>query len=199
MKKIKLSISKRISDHLIQAVLIFASVFLAFWLSDYRQNQSEKQQVKNAIDAVVNEVSLNKGVLERLMPVLQSTVSRTEHFLENSLDTVTVFNDYYLTANELRFNELITDDSYQYLNQNNIYIAIDKRLLINRIYKQQEFVISSINELVQFYKQRELFDSDKTTENYIIFYRNIREIEGQLIAMLTEYENALKKLSSGND
>lgn len=194
MKKIKLSISKRISDHLIQAVLIFASVFLAFWLSDYRQKQSEKQQVKNAIDAVFNEVSINKGVLERLMPTLQNTINRTEHFLENSLDTVTVFNDYYLTGNELRFNELITDDSYQYLNQNNIYIAIEKRLLINRIYKQQEFVISAINELVQFYKQRELFDSDKTTENYIIFYRNVREIEGQVAAMLTEYNYALSEL-----
>lgn len=196
MKKIKLSLSKRISDHLIQAVLIFASVFLAFWLSDYRQKQQEKQQVKNAIDAVVNEVSLNKGVLERLVPALKNTINRTEHFLQYSLDTVTIFNDYYLTANQLRFNELITDDSYQYLNQNNIYIAIDKRLLINRIFKQQEFVTLSIDELVQFYKQRELFDSDKTRENYIIFYSNIREIEGQITAMLNEYENALKKLKT---
>jgi hypothetical protein len=194
MKKINLSISQRMSDHLIQAVLIFASVFIAFWLSDYRQKQAEKQQVKNAIDAVVNEVSINKGVLERLMPALQITINRTEYFLENSLETVTVFNNYYLTEGKLRFNELITDDSYQYLNQNNIYIAIDKRLLINRIYKQQEFVISAIDELMQFYKQRELFDSDKTSENYIIFYRNIREIEGQVTAMLTEYNYALNQL-----
>jgi len=196
MKKITLKISKRMSDHLIQALLIFMSVFLAFWLSDYRQKQIEKQQVNTAIEAVINEVSKNKGVLQRVMPALQNTIERTEAFLENSLDTVKGFNEYYLTAGELRFNELLTADSYHYLNQNNIYIAIEKRLLINRIYKQQEYVESAIDELIRFYKQRELFDPDKTTENYIIFYTIIREMEGQIAAMMREYEFALDILRS---
>ena len=182
------------SDHLIQAVLIFTSVFLAFWLSDYRQKQNENQQTKNAIEAVTNEVLSNKGVLERIMPNLQSTIEKTELFLENSLDTVKVFNDYYLTDGKLRFNELLTNDSYMYLNQNNIFVEIDKRLLINRIYKQQDYVISAINELVEFYRQRELFDKNKIAENYIVFYRNIREIEGQIDAMIREYSIALDAL-----
>jgi hypothetical protein len=182
------------SDHLIQAVLIFTSVFLAFLLSDYRQKQNENQQTKNAIEAVTNEVLSNKGVLERLMPNLQNTIKKTELFLENSLDTVKVFNDNYLTNGKLRFNELLTNDSYMYLNQNNIFVEIDKRLLINRIYKQQDYVISAINELVDFYKQRELFDRNKTTENYIVYYRNIREIEGQIDAMIREYSLAINAL-----
>jgi len=194
MKKIKLSISKRMFDHLIQAFLIFTSVLLAFWLTDNRQKQLESQQTKNAIKAVVNEVSNNKGVLERIMPTLENTINNTEFFLENSLDTVNVFNDYYLTNGKLRFNELLTFDSYKNLNQNNTFVEIDKRLLINRIYQQQEYVMSSINELVEFYKQRELFDNSKVAENYLIFYRNIREIEGQIGAMLREYKFALDAL-----
>jgi hypothetical protein len=181
-------------DHLIQAFLIFTSVLLAFWLTDNRQKQLESQQTKNAIKAVVNEVSNNKGVLERIMPTLENTINNTEFFLENSLDTVNVFNDYYLTNGKLRFNELLTFDSYKNLNQNNTFVEIDKRLLINRIYQQQEYVMSSINELVEFYKQRELFDNSKVAENYLIFYRNIREIEGQIGAMLREYKFALDAL-----
>jgi len=186
--------SNRIADHLIQAVLIFASVFLAFLLSDYRQKQIENQHVSTAIESVINEISANKGVLYRIMPALESTINRTESFLHYSLDSVQVFNDYYLTQGELRFNELLTNDSYQYLNQNNIFVDIEKRLLINRIYKQQEYVESAIHELIQFYKQRELFDTDRITENYLIFYRNIREIEGQIIAMIREYEFGLSEL-----
>jgi len=196
MKRIKVRISKRISDHLIQAFLIFTSVFLAFWLSDYRQKQIENQLSKNALEAVAAEVGANKGVLKRLIPTLENTINKTEYFLEHSLDTVTIFDNYYLTEGKLRFNELLTNDSYLYLNQNNIFVEIDKRLLINRIYKQQEFVMSAINELIAFYKQRELFDSSKVSENYIIFYRNIREIEGQIIAMIREYEVALNILES---
>lgn len=196
MKKLKFKLSTRLSDHLIQAVLIFASVFLAFWLSDYRQQQIENKQTRNAIEAVTNEILSNKGVLERILPNLRRTIEKTEFFLTHSLDTVTFFNESYLNDNQLRFNELLNDDSYMYLNQNNIYVEIDKRLLINRIYKQQDFVVSAINELVHFYKQRELFDSDKTTENYIVYYRNIREIQGQIDAMLREYDVAIKVLEN---
>ena len=37
----KLSLSQRIIDHLIQAILIFISVFMAFWLNDYQLQQKE--------------------------------------------------------------------------------------------------------------------------------------------------------------
>jgi hypothetical protein len=73
---------------------------------------------------------------------------------------------------------------------------VTNEILSNRIYKQQDFVVSAINELVHFYKQRELFDSNKTAENYIVYYRNIREIEGQIDAMLREYAVAIKALEN---
>jgi hypothetical protein len=195
MKTKRFKLSQRLADHLIQAILIFASVFIAFWLSDYRIRKSEEKQVNAAIESVITEVSSNKGVLERIMPNLHNTIRTTEVFFENSLDTVQVFNEFYLTEGKLRFNELLTYDSYQFLNQNNIFIPIDKRLIINRIYRQQEYVDAALNELTQFYKQRELFDKNKLLENYALFYNKIREIEGQSAAMLREYEFALSELA----
>lgn len=194
MKKMNFSLSKRVADHLIQAFLIFASVFLAFWLSDYRQNQVDKKLTKNAIEAVINEIENNKAILERVSPVLRKAIASTESFLENHLDTVSYFSDQLLDLEDLRFSEPITNDSYAYLNQNNIAVELNKRLMINRIYKQQEFVENAILEYIQFYKQRELFNQSKTIENYVIFFNLLMEMEGQINAIIREYGYVLNEL-----
>ncbi|MCH8568750.1 MAG: hypothetical protein LAT67_10820 [Balneolales bacterium] len=194
MKKSSFSLSKRIVDHLIQAVLIFTSVFLAFWLSDYREKQKEQRLVNSAIESVIGEISSNADVLKRLEPALLNTINRAGEFMMNSLDTASVFNHNYFTEGELRFSELLTSDSYQFLNQNSISVDIDKRLLINRIYKQQEFVEGAIDDMLSFFRQRELFDGTRARENYILYYMHIREIDGQIGAMKREYETALQRL-----
>jgi len=43
-------------DHLIQGLLIFASVFFAFWLNDYRIQVGERRATQAAMEAVINEV-----------------------------------------------------------------------------------------------------------------------------------------------
>jgi hypothetical protein len=196
MKKyFKIQLSQRIVDHLIQAILIFASVFLAFWLSDYRQDQNDKKLVQTALESVLNEISSNLGVLERLIPNLESTISELDSFMENYPDTLTYFDPTLISGGNLRFNELLTNDSYQYLNQNNIFVDIQRRLLINRVYKQQEYVEDAIQDLMVFFKERELFDPKKTKENYVLYDWKVREIEGQTSAMINTYKYALEELS----
>mgnify|MGYP000433109933 CR=1 FL=1 len=196
MKKyFKIQLSQRIVDHLIQAILIFASVFLAFWLSDYRQDQNDKKLVQTALESVLNEISSNLGVLERLIPNLETTISELDSFMENYPDTLTYFDPTLISGGNLRFNELLTNDSYQYLNQNNIFVDIQRRLLINRVYKQQEYVEDAIQDLMVFFKERELFDPKKTEENYVLYDWKVREIEGQTSAMINTYKYALEELS----
>lgn len=43
---------EKIIDHLVQAVLIFMSVFLAFWLTEYRENQNTEKEIKLALENV---------------------------------------------------------------------------------------------------------------------------------------------------
>ncbi len=62
MPKIKLS--PRFTDHLIQAVLIFTSVFLAFWLTDFREKQNASKIVTLALENVASEMSYNHKRVE---------------------------------------------------------------------------------------------------------------------------------------
>ncbi|MGY6741845.1 MAG: hypothetical protein ACXIUQ_03845 [Cecembia sp.] len=108
---------------------------------------------------------------------------------------MTYFDPTLISGGNLRFNELLTNDSYQYLNQNNIFVDIQRRLLINRVYKQQEYVENAIQDLMVFFKERELFDPGKTEENYMLYDWKVREIEGQASAMINTYKYALKVLN----
>ena len=55
----KIKFSQRFTDHLIQAVLIFTSVFLAFWLTEIREGQKTKGVVRAALENVASEMNHN--------------------------------------------------------------------------------------------------------------------------------------------
>lgn len=187
----------RLSDHLIQGFLIFASVFVAFWLNDYRNQQVEKKVSRAALEAVVNEIRHNKAVLQRWAPRHKQMIEQAEFFIENSLDTMQVFDSYYFTRGQPIFQEIITYDSWDFIRQTNTRIDLNDRLLINRIYRQQNYVENALNALTQgFFSQRELFDKERVEENYVIFCNLIMELYGQEMAMIREYKVALEELKS---
>ncbi len=195
----KIKPGQAVLDHLIQAMLIFASVFLAFWLNDYRLKKIEKRTTRSAIEAVVNEIESNKATLERWAPRHETFIERAAHFIEQSLDTVYMFNTQYINQGQPIFQEIITYDSWDLLRQANIQMDLDTRLIINRIYRQQEYVEHALKALTHdFFRERELFDPAKTRENYLIYYGLLSELYGQEIALIREYEFALKQLKSNH-
>jgi hypothetical protein len=60
----KIKFSQRFTDHLIQAVLIFTSVFVAFWLTDFREKQNINRIVNLALENVASEMSYNHKRVE---------------------------------------------------------------------------------------------------------------------------------------
>jgi hypothetical protein len=62
MKKIKIpkiKIKESIFNHLIQGVFVFASVFLAFWLTEVRENIKTEEEVEIALKSIALELSYN--------------------------------------------------------------------------------------------------------------------------------------------
>lgn len=55
----KIKFSQRFTDHLIQAFLIFTSVFLAFWLTEIREEQKTKEVVRAALENIASEMNHN--------------------------------------------------------------------------------------------------------------------------------------------
>ncbi len=186
--------SRRLLDHSIQGFLIFASVLVAFWLKDFRQKQEEKRTSRAAVESVVNEIKQNLAILNTWTPRHGEMLERSEEFLINSLDTATIFNPWQFRDGPF-MSEIITYDSWDIIRQTNPRIDLNTRLLINRISRQQEYVDKALENLVgDFLNQREIFDSNKVRENYILFHMHIGDLWGQGEAMIREYEFALEQL-----
>jgi hypothetical protein len=189
--------SKRLLDHLINGVIVFSSVFLAFWLSDYRQEQLQRQVSDQVLLSVKEEIRTNKKILERWAPEHKQMIARAEDFLTHGIDTAHGFNLGIITNGRPIMQELLTTSSWENLNQSNLMIDMNDRILINRIYRQQLYVENAISKIADdFFNQRELLDATKARDNYIIFYRLISDLYGQEMAMITEYELALSVLKN---
>lgn len=62
MRKLKIpsiKIKESILNHLIQGVIVFASVFLAFWLTEVRDNINTEKEVEIALKSIALELSHN--------------------------------------------------------------------------------------------------------------------------------------------
>lgn len=54
-----IKIRESILNHLIQGVIVFASVFLAFWLTEVRENSKSEKEVEIALKSIALELSYN--------------------------------------------------------------------------------------------------------------------------------------------
>lgn len=189
----KVKYSRRFSDHVIHGVMIFASVLLAFWLNDFRLNQEEKKRTKAAIEAVINEINQNMVILQTWTPRHGELYQRLDEFRQNSLDTATVFNlEQFLDGPIMQ--QIITYDSWDIIRQTNPQMDFDTRLLINHIYRQQEYVDNALKALIDFFYQRESYSQEIVQENYLLFTMLVGNLWGQGEAMIREYGFALEQL-----
>lgn len=59
VKTPKVHIKESVLNHLIQGVIVFASVFLAFWLTEVRENSKTEKEVEVALKSIALELSYN--------------------------------------------------------------------------------------------------------------------------------------------
>lgn len=73
-KRIRLTISQRISDHLIGFIVVFASVFFAFWLNDYRESRNESKTLKISLQHIASEMEYNHSRIESVYEYYSSLI-----------------------------------------------------------------------------------------------------------------------------
>jgi len=189
--------SPRVVDHLVQAVLIFASVFLAFWLNDYRLDVQERRATQAAVDAVAREVAANLAILERWAPYHLEMSEAARERLAGGPDAVGDFRPGDFLDERGIFQEILTYDSWEALRQADVRLELDSRLAINRIFRQQEFVDHAIRETVDFLNTREVLDPERAGENHLIFYRLVTDLYYQQVALKENYRRLLASLDAG--
>ncbi len=62
--RVKFRMSSKIIDHFIEAILIFTSVFLAFWLTEYRESQKEEEMLDISLQHIASEIAYNHRRIE---------------------------------------------------------------------------------------------------------------------------------------
>jgi hypothetical protein len=197
-KRIKLKLSTRLVDHAIQAVLIFASVLLAFWMNENRKEKNEIEYAIEAQEAIIKEMKWNLDILERWTPYHKTLYDGSLEFIGNNIDTVTTFDpSRIMDFSKGIQREVLIDNAWNLLNQNQVRMNVQTKMLINRMYVQQNYVTNALKEIVAFLKQREILRNELAPENYKMLTMLIGELYGQETAMIRELKLTIKKLEAG--
>jgi hypothetical protein len=200
MKKIKFkySLSQRALDHLIQAILIFGSVFLAFLLNERRINQHQTKETQKALKAIVSEIKTNLDILEKWAPFHQVVLENTHELLED--DTLQYLNEFNIDLvkgdSTSLMRQFITRHAWNYINSQNINFDLQTRFDVIMVYQQQEYVENSLQRLIDLLFERAMLDPEKKKENFIMFYQHLAELYGQEKAMIETYQFRLERLKA---
>lgn len=193
--KFKVTLSKRLADHLLNALFILISVLLAFWLNEVRESRKQNNATELAKQIIIEELESNLDILNRWLPYHENLLKECDEFITNKLDTVSEFKlGYFENYNNGIQREILTNSAWTLIEDSEVNFDIKSRLSINRIYEQQQFVINATSNIIDFLNQRELFDFSKTKENYIIFYSLLAELCGQEKAMILQLNIEIEDL-----
>ena len=196
--KYKIKISNRLADHIINAVLIFASVFLAFWMNEIRIENKEKELTYDAKKTILTEWKINLIIIQRSNSYHEIILKKGEESILKNIDTINFFDLELIPGLSIGIqNETITSNSLSLVDDQQINFDIKTRLTINQIHEQQKKLVAAINTITHdFLIQRELFNKTKAKENYLMFYSLLEDLieqENNTIARLKEAINEFEE------
>ena len=196
-KRFRIRISNRSTDHIINAVLIFASVFLAFWLNEVRVEKNGAELARNAMNAILTEWKINLSILERSKSYHQTILNKGEQTLLKNLDTLKRFDVELIPGIQGAIQkETITSSSKGLISDQQFDFDLKTRLTINQINEQQDYLTKAINALSNdFLNQRELLDPTKIKENYLMFYSLLEKLIDQETIMIQRLEAVIYEFS----
>lgn len=151
IKKIRLKISQRISDHIIEAVLIFTSVFFAFWLTEYRKSRNDEAILEVSLKHIASELRYNHKRIEFIYEYHTNLLTQIDS-LEKQNDS----NWKQLDGSNLKNwkgiqTPALRSTAYQtFLNSNTINkVEFNLAESLTRVYYAQSIIERLDNSLIQ--------------------------------------------------
>lgn len=149
--RIKLKITQRVSDHLIQGFLIFLSVFFAFWLTEYRETQKDAETLEVSIKYIASEIRYNHNRIEYIYEYHSSLLKEIDSLKELNDSSWMELDGSDLTNWQGLQTPLLRSTAYQtYLNSNiidNVDFELAKSL--TNIYYTQSVIEGFDKSLIQ--------------------------------------------------
>mgnify|MGYP006924545507 FL=1 len=171
-------------------------MLFAFWLNDYRTNQIQREQSELTLNFVNTELKNNLKTLEYWKSHHKNIMNSTEELLNSSSDSINTFQlDRLVNPDKGIFKAIITKNAHNYL-QTTSEIDIALNLELNRIYEQQLYVENALKDVLNFLKEREIYNEKMARTNYVIFNQLISELYYQEEAMIPSYKSGIEKISN---
>jgi len=150
-KKIRLKISQRVSDHLIQGFLIFLSVFFAFWLTEYRETQKDAETLEISIQYIASEMRYNHNRIESIFEYHTDLLTEIDNLRKLSDSNWMQLEGSDLTNWKGLQTPLLRSTAYQtYLNSNIIdNVEFDLAKSLTRVYYTQSIIERLDNSLLE--------------------------------------------------
>ncbi|MEO1449370.1 MAG: hypothetical protein AAFV07_07555 [Bacteroidota bacterium] len=187
----------RFFDHLINAVLIFLSVWLAFWMNERSHQKREARKTEAFKCEVLAEFRNTQAILTQSIPYHQSLYEGVARLLLEQIDTLETFSMSHLPeyTNGIQ-RDIITNNTWRLLNSEELSLDLKLKLWINHLFEQQQFVTGATEDVVDHLGSREMYQPDLIEQNYIMLGRLLVELYWQERTYLENLEKGIELLEA---
>jgi len=193
----KLKFSERVIDYFIQAIFIFVSVFLAFWLNNYQAKQEELRITKDVKTAINQEITKNLRALEEIEVHHSAIQSKAIDFFKTKIDTISRFDFSQIPGYpQVSKNIVLTNGAANLATDYRVHIHVYPKSRINSLYEEQKLYIETYKKLYdEFLYSRKLNDNKQVRENYIEFYSLVNKLWGQEQVLISNMKEVIKMIN----
>jgi hypothetical protein len=195
IRTIKNAFSQKLGDYLIQAIFIFISVFLAFWLNEYQAKYKEAQRTVKAELAILKEMKKNLHILE-IMNANRIDMIQGENETFNQSDIYKFFNlSKVVGYNRGSVRATLSKSAISLINSENINIDIDRRRQLNSVYQhQQEYEEAQKKLFDEFLISFEVKKTENVGASYVIFYTLAKRLWSREVTLIHSLKEAIAEL-----
>lgn len=190
----KLKLSERVVDYFIQALFIFVSVFLAFWLNNYQSKQEEIKSTQKAKQVIVAELEKNLEFLKRTGEQHRLIYMYQKDFFKNKVDTLKKYREIEIPHADKGFEKyFLTNNTLFLANDSRINLNTDNIVTLNRLSEQISQTQKSAN---QFSNRREIINKEtEVREKYYIFYDFLNDLWLKEDDLIQNIESTIQSLN----
>ena len=191
---------QKISEYLIQAVLIIFSVVLALILNEYINNLKTKKELNLILQNIEEEISANKDILGELIPYHEEVINRIESALSESIMMDSLKSPQGLNVVKIApkgiYKVLPNHTAWETAKMRDIISGIENATLqmLAKTYQQQESIFTPSQKIIEVISSREFLDTSKSKENLILMYQQFKELRSRELLLNEYYTDVLMQM-----
>jgi hypothetical protein len=154
MKKIKIpaiQIKENILNHLIQGVIVFASVFLAFWLTEVRENSKSEKEVEIALKSIALELSYNHDRIVHTFNYYYKISQQIDSIANHNPDTFQSLYGYQLEGWQGTQLPMLRSTAYKTITNSGLVskLNFETQKSLADIYSVQKLIEDADNSIIE--------------------------------------------------